>query len=499
MIANSEIEKVVIKPPASALIQSLRSIGYSFNSAVADIVDNSIAAKATKVEIIVDFNEKGFHVSISDNGDGMTRKELIDAMSLGSKNPLEQRRIDDLGRFGMGLKTASFSQAKILSCITSKNGVCLGAEWDLDKVIDDWSIQLFDSGQCKELFPEYHKPNYDGTTIIWKNCDRVIENLENPEMIEHRVGNLILDLREHLALIFHKFIDSKKGFPVDILLNGSRIQGKDPFCRSTKNKSSIASTLLLDEKLNLDQGSIEVKGYTLPHPSKIKSKALQRKISIDGDYFNGQGFYVYRANRLLAWGSWFRILPKNESNKLGRVELNIPNTMDELWRLDIKKSTVELPTEIRAQIKEKIKVLGVKSRKTFTRRSKLKNPGSSPIWLRCIANEGKSISYKVDRSNELVKKIKGKSNSDPKVIEALLSLIEIGLPLRLIENDLASDFNLGRFEGEEISEEIKLQVDSLLELGISKDSIINHMARDDSASIGAIDSLVRYLEKIKGA
>ncbi|XXK58692.1 ATP-binding protein [Porticoccaceae bacterium nBUS_09] len=499
MATDSGIEQVELKPPASALIQSLRSIGYSFNSAVADIVDNSIAAKASSIEIIVDSDVDGLYVSISDNGYGMSRAELLNAMSLGSKNPLEQRRNDDLGRFGMGLKTASFSQATLLTCVTCKNGIQLGAQWDLEKVTDDWTIRLFNDQLCKELFSSYGNLGNDGTTIIWRNCDRVLENIKNVEMVEHRVGSLIIDLREHLALIFHKFLDGKHGTKVSISLNSIELQPKDPFCRATNNTSTTASTLMLDEKITLEGGDIKIRGYTLPHPSKIKTKALEHRISIDGDYFNSQGFYVYRAHRLLAWGSWFRILPKNESNKLARVELNIPNTMDELWRLDIKKSTVELPTEIRAQIKEKVKTIGLKSRKIFSRRTSLKRPGSKPIWLRSLNSDRQTISYKVDRSNDLIKLINGDSDASPAAMEALLSIIELALPLRLIENDLASNYNLGRFEGEEISEDIKLQVDALLTLGISEESILEHMGRDDSASIGAIDSLRRYIQKIIGA
>lgn len=499
VIDNFELQEVELKPPASALVQSLRSIGYSFNSAVADIVDNSIAAQASRVEITIDSDANGLYVAISDDGDGMNRTELLNAMSLGSKNPLEQRRHDDLGRFGMGLKTASFSQATILTCITSKDGNQIGAQWDLDKVVSDWTIQFFDHRLCQKLLSSHGDVNNYGTTIIWRNCDRVLENIKNAEMIEHRVGQLIINLREHLALIFHKFLDGKNVAKVDILLNSIGLKAKDPFCRITNSATIPASTLVLDDKVLLEEEEIKIRGYILPHPSKIKTKKLQNKISIDGDYFNNQGFYIYRAHRLLAWGSWFRILPKNESNKLARVELNIPNTMDELWRLDIKKSTVELPTEIRAQIKEKVKHLGVKSRKTFSKRSTLKRPGSKPIWLRELNLDRQAISYKVDRSNELVKLINNELETNPRATEALLSLIELALPIRLIENDLASDYNLGRFESEEVSEDIKLQVDALLNLGISEDLILDHMSKDDSASVEAIDSLRRYINKTSGA
>ena len=169
--------------------------------------------------------------------------------------------------------------------------------------------------------------------------------------------------------------------------------------------------------------------------------------------------------------------------------------MDELWRLDIKKSMVELPTEIRAQIKEKVKSLGLKSRKTFSRRSSLKRPGSEPIWHRNLNADRKTISYRIDRSNKLIKLINAESDGNVAATEALLSIIELALPLRLIENDLASDYSLSRFADEEISEEIKLQVDALLALGISEALILEHMGRDDSASIGAIDSLRRYIQE----
>jgi hypothetical protein len=490
-----DYEEVELPPPAHALVQSLRSLGYSFNAAIADIVDNSIAANATEIKITIDTDHSGLFVIIADNGRGMDRATLIEAMALGSKNPLDLRSEDDLGRFGMGLKTASFSQATILTCVTRKNDAVIGARWDLDRVAKhDWKIQLFDQNTCLEMIPEYFNVDTDGTTIIWRNCDRAIENIQNAEMVDHRVGSLIIELRDHLALIFHKFLDRHHPVNISIILNNHEIVPKDPFCRLTKKAAAPASTLMLDENIPLGKGEIQIRGYTLPHPSKIKTKALEHEISMDGDYFNGQGFYVYRAHRLLTWGTWFRILPKNESNKLARVELNIPNTMDELWRLDIKKSTVELPTEIKAQIKEKVKTLGLQSRKTFSRRSSLKRPGSEPIWHRNLNADRKTISYRIDRSNKLIKLINVESDGNAAATEALLSIIELALPLRLIENDLASDYSLGRFADEEISEEIKLQVDALLALGISETLILEHMGRDDAASISAIDALVRYIE-----
>ena len=161
------IEEVELKPSVSALIQSLRSIGYSFNAAVSDIIDNSIAANASEINVQIDSDSAGLFVAISDNGEGMNRDELLQAMALGSKNPLEKRRNDDLGRFGMGLKTASFSQSKILTCVTSKSGKRIGAQWDLDRVVDGWKIQLFDDSACDQLVPSDLTHQDRGTTVVW--------------------------------------------------------------------------------------------------------------------------------------------------------------------------------------------------------------------------------------------------------------------------------------------------------------------------------------------
>ena len=170
--------------------------------------------------------------------------------------------------------------------------------------------------------------------------------------------------------------------------------------------------------------------------------------------------------------------------------------MDELWRLDIKKSAVELPSEVRTQLKKKVEKLGLKSRNTFTRRPSIIRPGSNSVWLRCLDNERKMINYKIDRNHNLIKDINAKLNIDSISIDVLLSLLELTIPLRSIENDLASDFNLGRFEGEDITEDVKLCIDTLLKLGFDKVRIIDYLQQDNAASIGVIDKIRRYLDEV---
>ena len=110
----------IAKPNPKSTINSYRSFGYNLSTAISDIIDNSISAYANEIRLEYKWNGKDSFISICDNGIGMNHSELVLAMTPGSKDPEEERSEKDLGRFGMGLKTASFSQCRRLTCITKK-------------------------------------------------------------------------------------------------------------------------------------------------------------------------------------------------------------------------------------------------------------------------------------------------------------------------------------------------------------------------------------------
>ena len=247
------------------MIESLRDIGYSFESAVADIIDNSITAEATNINIYFDFQESKLFLAILDDGNGMNENELIEAMRPGSKNPLDERNKNDLGRFGLGLKTASFSQCRKLTVISSQNDKKNGAIWDLDYVAktEDWTLQLIDTNELNDLY-KFSELKSNGTLVIWENTDRIIDDtLQNiTEEIIYEKMNLV---EKHVSLVFHRFL--KGSNKINIFINGKNIEPFDPF-----HTSHIATQELQEETINLNNEKIIVKPYILPHYSKLSQK-----------------------------------------------------------------------------------------------------------------------------------------------------------------------------------------------------------------------------------
>ena len=159
-----------IPPKPSSLIESMRDIGYSLSTALADLIDNSVAAQATDIRVFVSPDASNLSVGILDNGIGMTEDTLLNAMRLGSRSPLEERSKSDLGRFGLGLKTASFSQCRMLTVVTRTKGKTACARWDLDQIAesDRWHVQVPDD---VESIPWVELLGTRGTLVVWEKLD----------------------------------------------------------------------------------------------------------------------------------------------------------------------------------------------------------------------------------------------------------------------------------------------------------------------------------------
>ena len=209
-------------PHAASLIQSLRDIGYSCETALADILDNSITAGAKVVEILSDASASDPALGILDNGSGMTRAELIEAMRPGSRSPLSDREKHDLGRFGLGLKSASFSQCKRLTVVTRKDGETIGATWDLDLVAETnrWEIQLHEDVTD---IPWADRLGEHGTLVLWRSLDRLSGGIsaDQRRRTEH-INRAIASAERHIRLVFHRFMSEDRP-PLVIKLNGRRL------------------------------------------------------------------------------------------------------------------------------------------------------------------------------------------------------------------------------------------------------------------------------------
>jgi hypothetical protein len=424
------MKELHLPPRAAALSESMRDLGYSLEAAVADIIDNSITARASQVDILVDAFETGASLAIIDNGRGMNEEELVRAMRHGSQNPRTPRSKDDLGRFGLGLKTASFSQCTVLTVISSINGKRVGAAWDLDLVTkrDDWIVCLLEKEEI-EASPYLSKLGGNGTLVIWENLDRLCEEKScviNEKLINEKIRNV----EKHLSLVFHRFLKGEiQGKKISILINYHELEAFDPFC--TNNK---ATQLMNQEIVRLYGDEVIIQPYILPYHSKLsqREKDFYKNRS---DFLNNQGVYVYRNGRLMAWGDWFRLIPKGEATKLARVKIDFPNTLDEHWTIDIKKSRAYPPHQVREQIRKIIgRITDGSIRVIKGKGKKLYESTPHPIWQR-TALPG-SIEYSLDRSHPVINAIKQSlEKSDNQKVEEVLLIVESSIPIESIYSD----------------------------------------------------------------
>ncbi len=433
------MSEIDLSPPASSLIESIRSIGYTFPFAVADLIDNSISKNAKRIDISVTRDKtNALVVTIVDNGLGMNSEELQLAMSLGGKGPSDTRDSKDLGRFGLGLKTASFSQARVLTVISraSARNDLYGISWDLDHVIktNKWFASELDSDQCIEKIATVGAPTPDlGTVVVWNSCDRLEEGLQTESELSLHVNREIENLQKILSLIYHKLLETKV---TQIYVNGLKLEPMDPFCTHGKNDES-RSQLIFEEPVEVNEAKIHVRGYLLPHLSRMGGVAREEKISIDGDHVANQGIYLYRVDRLIAWGSWQNIIRKSEANKLARIDISFGNDADELWKLDIKKSTAILPSIIKARIRDLIRKMSSHSSGVFERRLKMRKTSENSVWCRYYDRESQLITYEVDRSQPAIQALLDQFGENADLAESLLEFIESTFPADLVMNDLA--------------------------------------------------------------
>jgi hypothetical protein len=423
-----------LPPSAASLMLSLRDLGYSLESAVADIIDNSISASATQIEIICDLSISQPALSILDDGVGMDKDQLIAALRHGANGPRALRSPTDLGRFGLGLKTASFSQCRRLTVATRQEGVIHAAEWDLDRIVEDdrWYIQILGEEEIASI-PHIERLKTQGTLVVWRILDRLFEDEEGTHR-DNIVNDKLSSLRDHLSLVFHRFLEgdvpSKK---VTISVNGHPLQPFDPFCTGNK-----ATQKLPKEVVIVNDQRVEIQAFILPHHSRLSAREYEF-YRTRSDFISNQGAYVYRNCRLMAWGDWFRLVPKGESTKLGRVKIDFPSALDESWTIDIKKSRARPPRVVREHLRQILqKITGAAIKVHRGRGQKLYKDIESPLWER-YADHGQ-IRYALNRSHPIIVQLLTQLDElGHKNFTALLEAIPAALPIDMLYSDYSSD------------------------------------------------------------
>jgi hypothetical protein len=412
-------------PEASSMIETFRAIGYNIETAVADIIDNSISANAKNVWVNFDWRGADTWLSIKDDGAGMNNEELIQAMRPGSKNPLADRSSKDLGRFGLGLKTASFSQARQLTVLSKKqDNSTVYWTWDLDYVnqTGNWDLLKY----LPENFDENALTEFSsGTLVIWNDIDRVVKHFrQNDNNALDKFLFIMEMVKKHLAMVFHRFIESKK---IKIYFQDNEIKPWNPFLQSEQATQSFS-----EEQLH--NGKVIIKGFVLPHKSKIDEETYKYAEGTKG-WNEHQGFYIYRNERLLLSGDWLGLFRKEEHYKLVRIQIDIPNSLDADWQIDIKKSVARPPLIYKDQIKNyatKVRAQGVEVYRHRGKTIKQTNGQKFvPLWI--DHKRGAKWFYKINRDHPLLDMAKLQAQTEPdKAIETLIRFIEENIPSKSI-------------------------------------------------------------------
>lgn len=427
-MAGSEREQLRISnpPKASALMAGARSFGnYDLAAALADLIDNSIKAGSSSLAILFEPAEGDVTVRIRDDGMGMSRTELIDAMRPASSNPEDQRAAGDLGRFGWGLKSASLSQARILTVVSWRDDLVHAARWNIDD-LDDWAMDVFEGSDALNLLASAPVGS-SGTEVIWTRCDRLYDS-SLTATLDERLNEKISHAKKQLSLVFHRYLAGEDGRRLEISLQGLRLDPVDPFM------ARHPATQSLDEEYVpvTPSNGVRVKPFVIPHFSKLTH---EERLALDGDegLARNQGFYVYRNRRLIIHGTWFRLVPHGELSQLTRIRIDLPNSLDAEWKITLDKSDAQLPINLRRRLREIVQRFSRRSVGVYRRRGvDLNTLEKAPVWRRNSHNG--RIRYLINRDHPIIRELLYET-SDQSMAQEAMRLVEYCVPVEAIAAD----------------------------------------------------------------
>lgn len=432
------------------MMEALRGLGYSTAAALADIVDNSISVGAGEVRIDFAWDGPASRITVLDDGRGMDDAELESGMRLGDKSPLDERAPGDLGRFGLGLKTASFSQCRRLTVASiPKNGAPCCLRWDLDALAarpdDGWL--LFEgpaAGSDKYLAPLAGVKS--GTLVLWECMDRIVTTGYE---VEHFLA-LTDVVEKQLAMVFHRLLQGPRA-KLRLLINGRKVAPWDPFMAGHPAKLWNSPV----ERRSTSSGSVEIECHVLPHKDRLSNDEFEGAGGPEG-WTSQQGFYVYRNERLLLAGGWLglghgRAWNREEAHRLARIRLDIPNTADADWKIDIRKSTARVPVEHKKWLTKIAEDTRDRARKVFAFRGVPTGLKGAPVEQAWRADRSKAgIRYRIDLKHPAVVAVLESAGDSLPLVKAMLRVVEETVPVQRIWLDTAEGKDTPRvgFSGE---------------------------------------------------
>lgn len=354
---------VDVPPSAARLTGSLRDIGYDFPTAVADLVDNSIAAGARQVDVTLEFDPNASYVLISDDGKGMTLSAILEALRFGSRRDYAR---NELGRFGLGLKTGSFSQCRRLTVVSRhapERNIHNVGTLDLDFVAqeDAWAVLEGETSKAIERAIKRLEER-PGTVVVWESLDRVLpDRYAESGWGRRRLRSLASKTAEHLSMVFHRFIAGQDGIDsVTISVNDEKLQPWDPFAASEPHTLALPAEIF---EIETEAGSSDITfhGYVLPPRDKFSTAEQFERMSGPLKWNRQQGLYVYRANRLVQFGGWNGLRGIDEHTKLARASIDFDTDLDETFQINVAKMSVVLPATLKNMLERPIHDLCVRA------------------------------------------------------------------------------------------------------------------------------------------
>ena len=470
-------------PNPEFLIKSIAEQGYSLETALADLMDNSISANATRIEVLTKIDEEPFMLFLSDNGDGMDKESLKRNLQFPSKSPEETRDFNDLGRFGLGLKTASFSQTRAFTVISRKKGTTefSGLTWDVKHLKNSgkWEIIINTEKEIAEILDLYNKisdshlnsskefiPN---TIVVWKGLYKFENFLDIKNKQDAFKEEITNTTSEYLSIVFHKFME-RKTKKIQIRINNTLVKPFNPF--PIDNNSNLRALEPYQKEFGMD--IVKIQGFVLPNTSIKETKENPNPWTPNNkSLMDMEGLYIYRADRLILFGGWNGLIKKMPRLQLGRLKIDIGNKVDHLFHLNVAKSQISTPHDLKNSFLRAIVDLKAEAQKEFFNHG-LKNftqkpsEHSSELFYKTATNKG--VLLRINDEFPLLKSLKSSLNIKQKaelnfILKMSSNLIN---KVRQVDNVEIT----GNVEKDDISiDEIVKSINELLKFGISKEQI----------------------------
>jgi hypothetical protein len=468
------VQYEIVNPDAAGTIASLRSLGYSVAAAVADLVDNSVSAGAKSIEVVFSWSGRNSWVAVIDDGRGMSESGLRIAMTVAGTSVMSERAANDLGRFGMGLKTASFSQASELVVRTAEGHSAWSTRsWDLDVVRDcgEWRLLLGADESANTILETLLDGRARGTAVLWRRLHRFdgLDVDEGDELAQKQFYDEVRAVESLLGMVFGRFLTGRGARRVTV--NGARVAAWDPFL-----SDQPATQRLPVEELPVGDHVVRVEPHVLPHRSRFADDATHAEAGGPGGWMDQQGFYVYRRDRLLVAGDWLglRGLRREDRYALARIAVHVPAELDTDWAVDVRKASVVPPVAVRAALRRIGLATQRAAREVVTRRGRVsaRTHGAAFVFpWRMEQRSGRAV-CRINRQHPLVAQVLRGGLDAVADARALIRLLEETVPvttLRVLhDSDTVADPE--PFDGVATDEAVEVArriVASLVEQGSS--------------------------------